>query len=395
MPKTSNTPASTILILILLVVFCPLAIDIYLPAFPVIASQLAVPEQHIQQTISLFLLTVGLGQLIAGPLADKYGRKPLTLFGMTLYGVSALAASYATSFEMLLLARLVQGFGACATFVCAFAMVRDSFNANKSAQVMSYLNGVICFIPALAPILGAWLTLNFGWQSNFLFLASFAFISLFLVLFFAKETRPENTLYQGKITDFSRFIPILKNHVFLFHAMICLLAMAVIIAFVSTAPSWLMSHLGLSTHEFTVWFTINAVLSIFASFTAPYFIKRSTRKALLLGLGVLFFSGLLMLTLIGFNTPWAFMLPIFVASIGFSLTLGSAVGKALEPFATQAGTASALIGVMQMSGAGLLVSITLQFGLSAPLLVLMHLTLLVPLLILLYCDKTQRLHPSS
>ena len=84
---------------------------------------------------------------------------------------------------------------------------------------------------------------------------------------------------------------------------------------------------------------------------------------------------------------------VFVASIGFSLTLGSAVGKALEPFAKQAGTASALIGLMQMSGAGLLVSLSLQLQLAAPLLVLFHILLIVPLLILLLRDKTSELHP--
>lgn len=393
MQRGANFPTSTVFILILLVIFCPLAIDIYLPAFPVIAEQLNVPLPHIQQTISLFLMAVGLGQLIAGPLADKYGRKPLALSGMLIYGISACAAAYADTYQQLLTARIFQGLGACATFVCAFAMVRDKFDANKGAQVMSYLNGVICFIPALAPILGAWLTHQFGWRANFAFLTAFACIAGTIMLIFAKETRPADTVYQGKLLNFSRFIPIIKHRVFVFHALISLLAMAIIIAFVSSAPGWMMTHLGLSSKAFTVWFTINAVLSIIASFSAPYFIKRSTKKALLQGLSVLVISGLLMAAMLPFDTPWAFMLPIFVASIGFSLTLGSAVGKALEPFAKQAGTASALIGLMQMSGAGLLVSLSLQLQLEAPQLVLFHILLIIPLLILLLRDKTSELHP--
>lgn len=379
MPTTDHrSQLSVILILALLVIFCPLAIDIYLPAFPTIAEQFQVGEKQVQQTVAIFMLTVGLGQLIAGPLADKFGRKPVALSGIILYAVASLGAYYAPHFNAMLLARAVQGLGACATFVVAFAIVRDRFGSERSAQMITYLNGIICFIPALAPILGAWLTLQFGWRMNFLFLAGFALLGLLVTLLMFKETRPADSVYHGHILDLRRFIPIISTPLFLFNSLICMVAMSAILVFVTLAPGWLITKLGGSVGSFTFWFTLNAVLSIVASFITPLYIKRQPKRALKVGLLLLVLSGVLMLSLSQYKTPLALMAPMFIAAFGFALTLGSAAGRALSLFPRQAGTASALIGVMQMSGASLLVFITQFLNLTTPLLIGLHFLLLVP-----------------
>ena len=379
MPTTDHrSQLSVILILALLVIFCPLAIDIYLPAFPTIAEQFQVGEKQVQQTVAIFMLTVGLGQLIAGPLADKFGRKPVALSGIILYAVASLGAYYAPHFNAMLLARAVQGLGACATFVVAFAIVRDRFGSERSAQMITYLNGIICFIPALAPILGAWLTLQFGWRMNFLFLAGFALLGLLVTLLMFKETRPADSVYHCHILDLRRFIPIISTPLFLFNSLICMVAMSAILVFVTLAPGWLITKLGGSVGSFTFWFTLNAVLSIVASFITPLYIKRQPKRALKVGLLLLVLSGVLMLSLSQYKTPLALMAPMFIAAFGFALTLGSAAGRALSLFPRQAGTASALIGVMQMSGASLLVFITQFLNLTTPLLIGLHFLLLVP-----------------
>ena len=165
-----------ILLLVLLVLFSPLAIDIYLPAIPQMAEQLGAEVTLMQGIITWFLFSMGLGQLLVGPLADRYGRKPIALGGVLLYGLSALGAGFAASLGELMLARVLQGFGACATSVAAFSVVRDSYGPKKSGQMISYLNGAICFIPALAPLLGGWLTAKAGWSANFWFMAGYAAI---------------------------------------------------------------------------------------------------------------------------------------------------------------------------------------------------------------------------
>ncbi|KPZ57760.1 MULTISPECIES: multidrug effflux MFS transporter [unclassified Pseudoalteromonas] len=382
-----------LLILALLVIFCPMAIDIYLPAFPTIAKQFNVTEQQVQQTVAIFMLTVGLGQLIAGPLADKFGRKPVAVVGVSLYAGSALLAYMAPSFAVLMCARALQGLGACATFVVAFAIVRDKYGSERSGQMITYLNGIVCFIPALAPILGAWLTVQFGWRMNFMFLTLFALTGLVITLTLFRETRPADSHYQGHILDLRRFVPIITTPIFLFNSLLCMVAMSAILVFVTLAPGWIITHLGGTVADFTFWFTLNAILSIVASFTTPIYIKRNSQKALRVGVTVLVGSGILMIALSHIESAIALMLPILIAALGFALSLGSAAGMALSRFPKQAGTASALIGAMQMSGASLLVFLTQYLGLSTPWLIAFHLLLLTPLWLILMSKKAHTLHP--
>jgi len=387
MQSRQHKNLSLLFILGLLVIFSPLAIDIYLPAFPTIAEQFSASEKQIQQTVAIFMLTVGLGQLIAGPLADKFGRKPVAITGVTIYGLAAFGAYLAPDFTSLMIARAVQGLGACATFVVAFAIVRDRFGSERSGQIITYLNGIVCFIPALAPILGAWLTVQFGWRMNFLFMAVFALIGLFITLLMYKETRPADSVYSGHILDLRRFMPIISTPLFLFHSLICLVTMSAILVFVTLAPGWLITELGGSVTDFTFWFTCNAVLSIVASFIMPLYIKRQPKRALKAGLLLLVIAGALMLAFSQQRTALALMFPMFIAAFGFALTLGSSAGRALSLFPKQAGTASALIGLMQMSGASLLVFITQLLNLTTPVLIGVHFLMLIPFTYLLFKYK--------
>ena len=185
-----NPSKLQVALLAMLVLFSPLAIDIYLPALPQISTAFHVEHALAQDTITWFLFAMGVGQLFAGPLADKLGRRTVALGGVSIYALSACLAWAAQSIDMMLIARLLQGLGACATSVAAFATVRDLFGPQKSGRMISYLNGAICFIPALAPILGAWLTQQFGWRSNFSFMAVFAVVVGTILFFQMKESNP-------------------------------------------------------------------------------------------------------------------------------------------------------------------------------------------------------------
>ena len=343
-------------LLILMVIFSPLAIDIFLPALPIMAEDFSVPMNQIQWSITIFILSMGFGQLISGPLADRYGRRPIAMGGILIYGLASIISVYSDSLTFFLLSRLVQGIGACAIVVAAFASVRDKYNAIESGVMYSYLNSAICCIPALAPLLGNVLTEHFGWRSNFEFMAGYAVIAGLILFFTLKETRPEHTIQHKKLISISNFMPVLKHPVFLFNAMVVMLAMAIIIAYVSSSPAWLMVKLGLDQQSFVYWFSLNAVINIVACFVAPrILVKWGARVTIGFGMVLLIIAGLLMLALLAWQTPVAFMLPIMISSLGFSLLMGACAGQALAPFGEKAGSASALLGFVQMSGSAVIV----------------------------------------
>lgn len=343
-------------LLILMVIFSPLAIDIFLPALPLMAEEFVVPMTKIQWSITIFILSMGFGQLISGPLADRYGRRPIALGGILIYGLASLISAYSDSLTFFLISRLVQGLGACAIVVAAFASVRDKYNAIESGVMYSYLNSAICCIPALAPLLGNVLTEYFGWRSNFEFMAGYAFIAGLILFFTLKETRPEYTEQHKNLITLAHFIPVIKHPVFVFNALVVMLAMAIIIAYVTSSPAWLMLRLGLDQQSFVYWFSLNAVINIVACFLAPrVLVKFGARVTIGFGLILLIIAGLLMLALLAWQTPIAFMLPIMISSLGFSLLMGACAGQALAPFGEKAGSASALLGFVQMSGAAVIV----------------------------------------
>ncbi len=375
-------------LLTLLVLFSPLAIDIYLPALPVMAETFNVENALAQDTITWFLFAMGVGQLFAGPLADKLGRRTVALGGIVIYGISALLAWGAQSIEWMLMARLAQGLGACATSVAAFATVRDIFGPEKSGRMISYLNGAICFIPALAPILGAWLTQQFGWRSNFSFMAGFALFVGLGMLVGMKETNPATE--KLAVFKLSRYWSVLSTPSFTFHASLCMLAMAVILAYVTSAPIVLIEQRGLTMNEFTLWFGLNAAFNILAAFTAPKFMDRfGSHKTLVTGVVVISIAGVLMLVLQSNLHPLAFMLPIFLSSMGFAWILGAAAGKALESFGDKAGTAAALLGLFQMSGAGFLVGTMQRLGLHATEMIALQMLIIALTLVVLLSKRTQ------
>ncbi|UJF19368.1 multidrug effflux MFS transporter [Vibrio sp. SS-MA-C1-2] len=395
--NTTQSPSSKLIILmIMLVLFSPLAIDIYLPALPMMAESYQVDLTNIQDTVTLFIFSLGLGQLFAGPLADRYGRRPIALIGAVIYAASALLAWWAKSLDLMLFARLIQGFGACCTSVAAFSAVRDSFGPERSGRMISYLNGAICFIPALAPLLGGWLSFHFGWRSNFSFMFGYGVIAGVLLMIFFSETRPTSTQSQGKLISLDRYLVVLKSPVFLFHASLCMLGMAVILSYVTAAPSFLIVNLGLDMQQFSIWFGINAVINIVGCLLAPRYIdKFGSRNALTVGLVLVLIAGALMFIFREVNTPLAFMGPIFITSVSFALIMGASAGRALAPFGDCAGTAAALLGLFQMSGSGLLVGITQRFGLTDSLLLTAQMWLLLPGLIILWSKSGQRWHPQS
>ncbi|UQY42580.1 multidrug effflux MFS transporter [Erwinia sp. PK3-005] len=344
------------LLLLSLVLLAPLGIDLYLPTLPDIALGLATPVATVQTTIPVFLLVMGLGQIIAGPLVDNFGRKPVAMIGLLLYICGSALAACAINWPMFLLARLVQGCAVCCTAVVAFSGVRDRLSGDEAARAYGFLNGALNIVPALAPMLGGFLAAAFGWRAPFWFLVGYALLISLLIAWLLPETRPADTR-KVKGLPLRQYGAILRQPRFLAFAFANAGALGMVLTYVSLAPHVLMTEGGLSALQFSIAFGANGFWIMLVSILVNKMIRKVGRPvclalgtlAMLLG-ALLLFAGEQLFPA-ALQTHWAlYMLPVAVSVAGLAFTVGPATSYALEPYQQQAGVASALAGFIQMAG---------------------------------------------
>ena len=338
------------LLLLSLVLLAPLGIDLYLPTLPDIAVGLSTPVAIVQTTIPIFLLVMGLGQIIAGPLVDNFGRKPIAMIGLLLYICGSALAACALNWPMFLLARVVQGCAVCCTAVVAFSGVRDRLAGDEAAQAYGFLNGALNIVPALAPMLGGFLAEAFGWRAPFWFLVCYALFISLLIGLLLPETRPADTR-KVKGLPLRQYGAILREPRFLAFAFANAGALGMVLTYVSLAPHVLMTEGRLSALQFSIAFGANGFWIMLVSVLVNKMIRKVGRPlclaigtlAMLLGAALLFPAHL--------QTHWAlYMLPVAISVAGLAFTVGPATSYALEPYQQQAGVASALAGFIQMAG---------------------------------------------
>lgn len=352
------------LLLLSLVLLAPLGIDLYLPTLPEIALGLATPVSQVQTTIPLFLLVMGLGQLVAGPLVDNLGRKPIALAGLMLYLLGSILAATAGGWSQFLIARLVQGCAVCCTAVVAFSGVRDRLDGDEAARAYGFLNGALNIVPALAPMLGGFLADAFGWRAPFWFLAGYATLIGVLVIVFLPETRPADTVAVRGI-PLRQYFGILSQPRFLAFSLANAGALGMVLTYVSLAPQVLMTEGKLSALQFSVAFGANGFWIMLVSVLVNKTIRKLGRPfclatgSIAMALGAVMLMSGVWLFPTGWQQHWAlYMFPVAVAVAGLAFTVGPATSFALEPYQQQAGVASALAGFIQMAGgssAGLVV----------------------------------------
>lgn len=351
------------LLLLSLVLLAPLGIDLYLPTLPDIALGLNTPVTTIQTTIPLFLLVMGLGQIVAGPLVDNFGRKPIAIAGLLLYLLGSILAATATGWPQFLTARIVQGCAVCCTAVVAFSGVRDRLEGDEAARAYGFLNGALNIVPALAPMLGGFLADAYGWRAPFWFLTSYALVIGLLIWRFLPETRPAGTLAVKGI-PLRQYAQILREPRFLAFTLANAGAMGMVLTYVSLAPQVLMTEGKLTALQFSIAFGANGFWIMLVSVLVNKMIRKLGRPiclaigSLAMAAGALTMLGGMLIFPAGMQTCWAlYMFPVAISVAGLAFTVGPATSYALEPYQQQAGVASALAGFIQMAGgssAGLL-----------------------------------------
>ncbi len=351
------SPLTTVIILAPMVFSFALALDVYMPVIPQIVDIMNTTPFMVQLTLSLFILVTGFGQLIIGPLSDSFGRRKLIFISVLLFVFGSALCANATTINSLILFRIIQAIGACGTFVISFAIVRDVFHKEQSAQIYSFLNGMIAFSPLLGPIIGAYLDLHFDWRAPFIFLVVLGTLTAILILSFAKESLPNEKRKPFNKKLFQGYGAIVTNLQFIAYATSAAAGISAFFTFFSMTPYIITVALGLPEISIGFYFGLGGLtFMVGCVFSGMLVRKFGTFNMTIAGAIALFISGFSMLALhLTFGlTLWGFVGPSMLFTFGCALVTGAGAGGAMEPFGDSSGTAAAMFGAMEFGGSALI-----------------------------------------
>nr|WP_295900156.1 multidrug effflux MFS transporter [uncultured Bdellovibrio sp.] len=361
MNSTKHSNFSLILVLGALTALSPFSIDMYLPAFPKMAESLHTSVAEVSLSLSSYFVGLAVGQLFYGPLLDRFGRKKPLYIGLLVYILATIGCLTSRSVDTLVVFRFIQALGGCAANVAAMAMVRDFFSPKESAKVFSLLMLILGVSPLLAPTAGGYLATAFGWQSVFVVLTVIGILMLGISIFYLPhgyEPDKSHSLHPGLILK--NYLSIIKDPQFYTYSVAGALAFSGLFVYLAASPTIFMEIFKVSEQVYGWIFALLAAGFIGASqFNIVLLRKFSNEKVLLAALGGL--------TLMGF----AFFAGALSGWYGIAGTIGilfcylscaglanpNAAALALAPFAKNAGSASALVGFLQM-GIGALASVS-------------------------------------
>ncbi|PHQ69003.1 MAG: Bcr/CflA family drug resistance efflux transporter, partial [Sneathiella sp.] len=255
MTRLSPKTISFTLFLSAAVALGPLSTDMYLPTFPLLAEVFGASAAEVQLTLSVFTFGIAVCQLIYGPLTDRFGRKPILLVGLLLYAAACYGCLIATTIDELIMFRLIQALGVCAAIVVPRAMVRDLFAREQAAKQLSRMGTIMGLAPAIAPIIGGYLAVFYGWHAVFLFLGTAGLLVAAVVYFLVDEShkaRDKNSLHPRHIL--SNYIALLRHREFMGFAMAGGLCFAGLFAFISGSPLVLIEFFGIAPDHFGYFF---------------------------------------------------------------------------------------------------------------------------------------------
>lgn len=343
-----------ITVLTLLAGFPPLAIDMYLPAFTIIAHDLNEPYSLVQLSLTLFLFGYAIAQLLFGVLSDRFGRKIVLLSGVILFIIGSLLCNEATSILNFYIARLVQSIGAGSGAVISIAIVKDLFEHKERVRYLSIIASIMGLAPVIAPTIGGHLTIWFGWRTIFLFLALIGSITLISLTRVAESNHNKIKIGLKQLTR--NYKELLKNTSFLAATLSNAFGFSAMFVFIASSPKIYISHFKIPVESFGYLFAINAAAFMLGNITSLRLNdKVSSRILNIWGAGLIFIGGcLLLITNIFINSIFAVLVPMLFATYGVGIVLPTATANAIAAITKFIGQASSLIACAQFGMAGLI-----------------------------------------
>ena len=356
--------SSLILILGLLSAIGPFSIDMYLPGFPTIAADLHTTVDYVSYSLSSFFIGICAGQLICGPLLDRFGRKRPLYVGLIIYIAASLGCAMSNSVELLIGFRFLQALGGCVGMVAPGAIVRDMFPVNENAKIFSLLILILGVSPIIAPTVGSYLIIAFGWHFVFIVLAIITALLLIVVIFLLPESKqPDPSMSLKPRPILNNFLFVLKQPQFFTYAFAGAIAAAGLFAYLAGSPFVFMNIFKVSEQHYGWIFGLIAAGLITSSQLNNVLLRKYDSAQIIktvlwaqTAIGLLLFTGSAF-DLLNLYSATGLMF-LFLSCQGFSFPNSSALS--LAPFTKEAGSASALMGAMQM-GFGALASALVGF----------------------------------
>ena len=339
------------LVLAALIAIGPMTIDMYLPAFPAITTDLQTTAAAVQLTLTGTLLGLAVGQLLIGPWSDAYGRRLPLLAGLVSYIVASLLCALAPNIALLGAFRVLQGLSMAAASVVAMAVVRDLFSGDAFARMLSRLLVVMGVAPILAPSLGSALLNWTEWQGVFVALAVFGGVLIVAGRFGLAETLPPQRRRPARVGATLRtYAMLLRDRTFIALTLATGLTMSALFSYVAGAPFVLQEEFGLTEQQFGLMFGVGAVgLTGATQLNARLLRRYSARQLLLTGLitGTAAALGLLVVAATGVGGLFGLLVPLWLVLAGAGLAMPNAPALAMSRHGEAAGTAAALLGFVQ------------------------------------------------
>ena len=360
-----------VFILGLLSAIGPFAIDMYLPALPQIGASLQAPVGAVQASLTAFFLALGVGQPLFGTLADMWGRKKPLYLGLAIFVLASVGCALAQDIHTLVVLRFIQGLGAAAGMAIPRAVVRDLHTGHEAARMMSLLMLVFSVSPILAPLAGSGVIALAGWRGVFWAVALASVAGLVLIYTTLQETRSAADRVESSLGSALRaYGLLLRDWHYLGLVGIGGTAMAGFFVYLAGSPFVLINHYGLTPVQYSLAFSFNAIAFIGASqFTAMLgrrFGLVRLVKAAATASGITM-TALLAYYLAGGDELWVLITLYFIASAFMGLVIPTSSVLALEKHGAIAGTASALLGTLQMLAGAAAMAIVSLFANGEPL----------------------------
>jgi len=340
----------TVLILGLLASFGPLAIDMYLPALPAIGHDLGVGPGQVQLTLSAFFIGFAGGQLVYGPVSDRWGRRPALVGGIVLFVATSALCAISPSIEWLTAFRLLNALGGGAGVVVARAVVRDRFSTDHAARVLSFVMLVTGLAPLLAPLIGGQVLLWLGWRAIFWLLAGFGAVALLAVLTWLPESRPKRPTTAAPLAaDVAR---IAADPRALAGIMAGGAAFAGMFAYISGTPFVYIELFAVSPQAYGVLFAINVIgIMAGAVVNVRLVLHHGARRMIAIAAttAALAALALLLAAITGAGGLAGIVVPLFVYMSTLNVISANALSLAAEAHAARAGSVAALFGATQFA----------------------------------------------